>query len=158
MKRKLATLHVYVDDDPAADKNCVGTQWTRNEKGEMVSRTGEWELLLSPASDADPLGTLAHELGHFASQIMRTPAAMRDLENCAKANWCAREVENSYGMRIFGDKPWHHIPQCVVGKYASESEAWQNARRMGVPINEGEAEKNLDTYREGVRRVERGEI
>ena len=160
MKRKIATLHVYVNDE--ADGSHIGTQWTRDEKGEMVSRTGEWELELGGKDDltSDFLGTFAHELGHFASQVLRTPAAMRDLHNCAKAKWCAYQMEKQFGVprETFGEKPWHHIPEAVVSKYAAESEAWDIARSMGVPINEGEAEKCLDTYREGVRRVERGEI
>lgn len=157
MKRKIATLHVYTDDE--TDRNCVGTQWKVDAAtGELVSNTGEWEMILSRKDNPDPLGTFAHELGHFASQVMRTPAAVRDTRNCAKADWCAREVEDKYGAPVFGQAPWMYVPEAVRTKYTAESEAWDVARRMGLPINEANAEECLDSYREGVRRADRGEL
>lgn len=155
MKRKIATLHVYIDDE--GDRNCVGTAW-RAENGEFHSKDNEWEMVLSRKDNPDPLGTFAHELGHFAAQVLRTPAAQRDTYNCAKAQWCAEQVEAKVGMPLFDDAPWKHIPEAVRSKYTAESEAWDIARRMGVPINEGNAEACLDSYREGVRRADRGEL
>jgi hypothetical protein len=182
VRKKIATLEVYLDDE-IMSSGC-GTHWRGDLRpgGEMEAKDNKWQIILNPKGEIDVkdanrtrklpqdtslLTTFAHELGHFAAQVMRTPAAMEDVKGMAKAEIIVREIATEFEQQtglpaeLLGmseENAWHKFPPAIRAKYRAESEAWDIGRMIHPGLNEGEAEKALDTYREGLRAIADGRV
>jgi hypothetical protein len=68
MKKKIATLEVWVDTDETEEVSCLQSDRS----------TGDYRILLHPTADkvtkrAEVATILAHELGHFVGYMMKSP-------------------------------------------------------------------------------------
>jgi hypothetical protein len=145
MARKLiGKLEVYMDD---GTDNKIGSSSIHSPLAALLPESKftpdePWIIVLRPKDNVrgSELDVLSHELGHFACQVLRTPASLRDMRGSLLVNMA---LDSPYG--------WAHTEPTSRAKYAAESEAWDVARMINPSLKEGIAEAALDTYRDVIR-------
>lgn len=142
MRRLIAKLEVYLDTSPdAVSVTRSLSKWVSKWDG---TPAGQWDITIAPNEPnpgngkADLPTVYAHELGHFLSQSLGTPAAIADLRNMHLAVALYGNAD-----AIFGDS------NATKDKYRSEAEAWDMARLIHPGLNETEAANSLGTYPRG---------
>jgi hypothetical protein len=133
MARKLiGKLEVYVDDDMGGNSSNTAFPLDIITDGTVTPDTKPWVITLNskesellPELKGQPLiETLAHELGHFAAQVMATPASIVDLKSMAAAHFVMHRTDG-----------WQLFKQACELKYQAEVEAWRLAKLIYPGIN-----------------------
>lgn len=138
MKRKIATLEVYLDDSPGAVSHT-------DTFGYDIFKPVSWEIVVAPNEQTkeglkgDSMTLLCHELGHFAAQVLGTPRAKAQIGfiNALQA-FPARLLAK---IGLTPDK----YKQTLL---EAEKEAWEVSRKVGR-IQEDYAKAALETYENG---------
>jgi hypothetical protein len=122
-------LYIVVDID--TDRN-AGTTHT---EGEYDSSLGGWVSKIYVNKDvvqanADPLSVTAHEIGHNLAWLFQLPGSVQSPDHNPLVQ-----------MGLANPSEIDHD-----GKVREEAEAWDNARKMDIPIDPLTVKYSLDSY------------
>jgi hypothetical protein len=174
MRRKVATLEVYIDDEDV--KTPSGLAMARSNKDPTEVEDNKYEILLTPnyphtKKQGGLLTTFAHELGHFVACVLKTPVSNKAVRNDFKLREKERSARPSTPDEISAairarKMPWDRfyeptqdeVRENRVAHYHEEKEAWQIGQLIRPDLNEALANFCLDTYNPEKRRSGCGKL
>ena len=150
MRKLLGSVEVWETDevdvsglgaerDAVKPTEVIGKKWVLN----LVTK----EIDMKTGKVADKATILAHELGHFVSQVLRSPVS--DADMTARAGLIRQEREFSPLARLLGLSPrlkQDELKKMADLRYKAEAEAWDIAKVIKPNLDKEVAKNALATY------------